>query len=281
MNVKARAKINLFLDVLGTRPDGYHEILTVMQSLELHDVLEVEMLPGSEILVDTSDPEVPRGSGNIVFKAAELLAKEYGLSRGAKIFINKKIPSAAGLAGGSSDAAAALMCLNALWGLNAGEVSLSRLGERIGADVPFCLAGKTALARGKGERLFALPSFSGVGVVLVKPPFGVSTAEVYSLYDTLPPIAGPGPEALLEALEGRDAPSVARLMYNALERVTASLHPEINIIKNSLMDAGAMGALMSGSGPTVFGLCAGPAEAAVLASRLRLPGCVVIATATV
>ncbi|MFZ5650600.1 MAG: 4-(cytidine 5'-diphospho)-2-C-methyl-D-erythritol kinase [Bacillota bacterium] len=281
MNVKARAKINLFLDVLGTRPDGYHEILTVMQSLELHDVLEVETLPGSEILVDTSDPEVPRGPGNIVFKAAELLLKEYGLSRGAKIFINKNIPSAAGLAGGSSDAAAALMCLNTLWELKAGEGSLLRLGERIGADVPFCLAGKTALARGKGGDLSPLPSFSGVGVVLVKPPFGVSTAEVYSLYDTLPPIAGPGPEALLEALERRDAPSVARLMYNALERVTASLHPEINNIKYSLVDAGAMGALMSGSGPTVFGLCAGPAEAAGLASRLRLPGCSIIATATV
>lgn len=281
MNVKARAKINLFLDVLGTRPDGYHEIITVMQALELHDVLEVETLPDREILVETSDPEVPPGPGNIVFKAARLLQEEYGCTLGAKFFITKNIPSAAGLAGGSSDAAAALKCLDKLWKLNAGEESLLRLGERTGADVPFFLGGKTALARGKGGDLSPLPPFSGVGVVLVKPPFGVSTAMVYRLYDALPEAPGPGPGALLEAMERRDVPAVARLMYNTLERVTVSLHPEISEIKDSLIAAGAMGSLMSGSGPTVFGLCAGPREAVDLASRLRLPGCRIIATCTV
>ncbi|MFZ5646212.1 MAG: 4-(cytidine 5'-diphospho)-2-C-methyl-D-erythritol kinase [Bacillota bacterium] len=281
MNVKALAKINLFLDVLGLRPDGYHEILTVMQAVELHDVLGVEALTEGEILVETSDPEIPPGPGNIVFKAADLLRREYGSTRGAKIFIDKNIPSAAGLAGGSADAAAALRCLDALWELNVGEKSLMRLGEKIGSDVPFCLAGKTALARGRGEDLTPLAPFSGVGVVLVKPPFGVSTAEVYRNYDTLPAIPGPDAGVLIRALDKRDVAAVARLMYNALERVTVSLHPEINDIKESLVAAGAIGSMMSGSGPTVFGLCPGPEEAALVASRLRLPGCRIIATATV
>lgn len=281
MKIRARAKINLFLDVLGVRADGFHEILTVMQSVELADVLEVETFEDGEIFVETNDPEVPPGRGNIVFRAADLLRREYGSSRGAKIYINKNIPSAAGLAGGSSDAAAALKCLNELWGLFAGESDLLRLGEKIGSDVPFCLAGRTSLARGKGEDLSPLPPFEGLGVVLVKPPFGVSTAEVYRLYDTLPQSCGPGAGALVEALKKRDVPAVARLMYNALERVTISLHPEIADIKSSLVTAGSLGSMMSGSGPTVFGLCESPREAGLVASRLSLPGCRIIATATV
>lgn len=279
MKVIARAKINLSLDVLGTRADGYHEILTVMQGLELHDVLEVYPLEG-EIRVESRHPEVPQGQDNIVFKAAALIRGEYGLSRGAGIIIHKNIPVAAGLAGGSTDAAAALRAMNHFWGINAGEAELFRIGEKIGSDVPFCLMGKTALAGGRGEALMPLTPFPGRGVVLVKPPFGVSTARVYSLYDSLPEGPGPYTGAVVRAIESGDLPALAGSMGNALERVTASLHPEILEIKDALVAAGAAGAMMSGSGPTVFGLCAGPEEAEFIASRLQLPGCRIIATVT-
>lgn len=279
MKVEAPAKINLSLDVLGTRADGYHEILTVMQPLELHDVLEIDPLEGG-IRVESSHPEVPPGPGNIVHRAAHLIRGEYRCGRGAGIFIQKNIPVAAGLAGGSADAAAALKALNLLWELNATEEDLFRLGGMIGSDVPFCLLGRTALAGGRGEVLTPLPSFSGFGVVLVKPAFGVSTAKVYSLYDGLPAAPGPDTAAVTEAVRRRDLPALARLMGNVLERVTSVLHPEIIEIKNALVAAGAAGALMSGSGPTVFGLCASPREARAIASRLDLPGCRVIVTTT-
>ncbi len=279
MKVEARAKINLSLDVLGTRADGYHEILTVMQPLELHDVLEIAPLEDG-IRVESSHPEVPPGAGNIVYRAASLIRGEYRCVRGAGILIQKNIPVAAGLAGGSADAAAALRALNLLWDLKAAEEDLFRLGGMIGSDVPFCLLGRTALAGGRGEVLTPLPPFSGFGVVLVKPPFGVSTARAYSLYDDLPAAPGPDTAAVTEAVGKRDLGALAGLMVNVLEKATAALHPEIIDIKNALMAAGAAGALMSGSGPTVFGLCASPREALAVASRLKLPGCRIIVTAT-
>lgn len=278
MDIKARAKINLFLDVLGLRPDGYHEILTVMQALELHDVLEIE-ISSDGLRVDCSEPGVPSGPENLVYRAGDLILKKYG-GPGAKIFINKNIPHSAGLAGGSSDAAAALKCLNTLWDLRISPEDLLGVGEKIGSDVPFCLMGNTAVARGRGEILTPLTPFSGVGVVLAKPSFGVSTAEVYSLFDALPPVEEKDMGALIRAMEKKDVKAAAGLMYNALERVTISLYPEIINIKNALVEAGAAGSLMTGSGPTVFGLCSSPGEALAVASRLRLPGCSIIATST-
>ncbi|KJR99975.1 MAG: hypothetical protein VR68_07340 [Peptococcaceae bacterium BRH_c4a] len=280
MEIKARAKINLFLDVLGLRPDGYHEILTVMQSLELHDILEIEASLEGDLQVECSDPGIPSGSGNLAYKAADLLRREFG-GAGARIFINKNIPHSAGLAGGSSNAAAALKCLNAAWDINISPEELFSLGEKIGSDVPFCLLGNTAVAGGRGEALTPLPPFSGVGVVLVKPSFGVSTAQAYRLYDALPPMPEQDAGALVRAMEGKDFTAVAGLMYNALERVTVSLYPEIMNIKSALVGAGAAGSLMTGSGPTVFGLCPSPGEALAVASRLNLPGCRIIATATI
>lgn len=280
MKIKARAKINLSLDIIGMRVDGYHEVLTIMQSLEWHDLLEVKCSAAGDIRVESSDPRVPSGPGNLVYKAAELLCREYGCNQGANIFIEKNIPLSAGLAGGSTDGAAALRSLSKLWDLNVSESELLSLGERLGADVPFCLLGKTALAGGKGEVLTPLAPFSGFGVVLVKPPFDVSTAMAYRLYDSFPARPRFNTEALVRAVEDRNIPDVASLMDNALERATASLHPEILDIKNELIAAGAMGAMMSGSGPTVFGLCHCRQEAKIVASRLKLPGCRIIATVT-
>jgi 4-diphosphocytidyl-2-C-methyl-D-erythritol kinase len=281
MIIKARAKINLSLDILGTRPDGYHDILTVMHPLELHDRLEIEALPTDVIEVACSHPDVPAGPGNLVYRAAELLRGECGCSRGASIFIKKNIPVAAGLAGGSADAAAVLTALNKIWGLGLEKGHLLRIGEKIGADVPFCLAGTTALAGGKGELLTPLPPFPGLGVVLVKPPFGVSTASIYSLFDSSPGGAAPDTGAMVKAIKERDYRAVAALLGNVLEPVTASVHPEIYAIKKTLAEAGASGALMSGSGPTVFGLCPSPGEALSVAARLDLPGCRVIVNETV
>lgn len=280
MKIRACAKINLSLDIIGIRMDGYHEILTIMQSLEWHDLLDMAFSSTGDIRVESSDPRVPSGSDNLVYKAAELIQREYGCNHGAKIFIEKNIPLSAGLAGGSTDAAAALRSLSKLWGLNISEGELLSLGERLGADVPFCLLGNTALAGGKGETLTPLAPFSGFGVVLVKPPFDVSTAMVYRLHDSFPTRARFNTEALVRAVEDRNLSNVASLMENALERVTVSLYPEILDIKNKLIAAGAMGAMMSGSGPTVFGLCHSRQEAKIVASRLKLPGCRIIATAT-
>ena len=278
MKISARAKINLSMDILGARDDGYHEILTVMQPIELHDDLELE--PDIEIRVESSSGEVPSGPQNIVYRAASLLSGEFGSRQGARIFIQKNIPVAASLAGGSAAAAVALRALNRMWEINAPEADLFRFGEALGSDIPFCLLGKTALAGGRGEDLTTLPSFSGFGLVLVKPPFGVSTARVYSLYDSFPPEPGPDTAAVAQAVKDRDLGAVAGLMGNVLERVTASLYPEIMVIKKALVSAGAAGAMMSGSGPTVFGLCRSPAEACFIASRLQFTGCRIIASAT-
>lgn len=280
MKIKARAKINLSLDIIGVRPDGYHEILTVMHPLELHDKLEITQSAG-ELEVGCHHPDVPSGPDNLAYRAADLLRSECGCNMGANIYIRKHIPVAGGLAGGSADAAAVMTALNNIWGLGLEKDRLMKLGEKIGADVPFCLSGITALAAGKGEALTPIPSFPGLGVVLVKPPFGVSTASIYSLYDSSPGGVRPDTKAMVQAVEKRDYRAVTALLCNVLEPVTASLHPEIYEIKKAIIAAGADGVIMSGSGPTVFGLCRSPGDALIVAARLDLPGCRVIVNETV
>ncbi len=282
MIVKARAKINLSLDIKGVREDGYHQILTVMQPLELFDLLEISRTE-RELRVDCEDPQVPSGPGNIVYNAGKILQEKYLCNYGALIKIKKYIPVAAGLGGGSADAAATISALNQLWQINAGKEELYKVAEMVGSDVPFCLLGQTALAGGRGEELTPLPSFDGFGVVLVKPPFGVSTAKVYSLYDELPAPPGSRPDTvnILRAVENKDFYILCKLMANVLEQVTINLHPEIRDIKEELVAAGAAGALMSGSGPTVFGLCKDYESAIEVASRVKAPGCRVIATRTI
>lgn len=266
----ARAKINLTLDITGRRSDGYHELETVMQTLALSDFLT--FLPAAgEISVTCSHPEVPAGEGNLVWKAAVLIKELAGGNKGAKIELKKNIPVAAGLAGGSADAAAALKGLNRLWNAGLTEGELLALGERLGADVPFCLLGGTALARGKGEVLTPLPSLKGLGVVLVKPPFGVSTAAAYRLYDRLGGGPRPANRQMLAALEKKDLPAVGRLLGNVFEGPVFSLYPELREVKEALLRAGVLGASLSGSGPAVFGLCRDREQAAQVAGRLRLP----------
>lgn len=267
MLVKAHAKINLALDVLGTRPDGYHELETIMQTLELHDELEITAAPDITLAVQGAD--LPAGPENLAYRAAALLRERAGHAGGAEIRLAKRIPLAAGLAGGSADAAAVLRGLNELWHLGLGPAELAAWGAEIGSDVPFCLYGGTALVRGRGEAVTPLRDLPPLGVVLVKPPFGVSTAEVYRRYDTLANPPYPGCKRMLAAAKRGDAAGLAACLINSLEPVTMSLHPVIDTIKRELSAAGALGVLMSGSGPTVFGLFENRAAAVRAAGMIR------------
>lgn len=279
LEVLAHAKINFTLDVLGIRPDGYHEVEMVMQSLQLHDRLLFKE-NDRNISIKCDCPDVPTGTENLVCRAADLLRDYTGCNSGAEISISKKIPVAAGLAGGSADAAAALYGLNLLWELGLSGQELQQLGQRLGADIPFCLTGGTVLARGIGERLEILPPAPQLGVVLVKPLFGVSTATVYRLFDTMPANRHPDTAAMAIALRNKDIGDICESLYNVLEPVTSSIHPEILKLKQELLKAGAAGALMSGSGPTVYGLCADEPSAREVAGNLDVRDCTVIVTTT-
>lgn len=279
MQIAAFAKINLGLAVLGCRADGYHEVDMVMQAVSLGDVLTLE--PAENISVEVSRPDLPGGPDNLAYRAAALLQKVTGQRRGVRIYIEKNIPLAAGLAGGSADAAAVLRGLNRLWNLGLSVRELMELGAALGSDVPFCLLGGTARARGRGEVVEPLPSLAGRGVVLVKPAFGVSTPRVYRLHDQLPPRPPGELGPLLAALERGDWAGLCAALVNDLERATLTLHPELAAIKQALREAGALGVLMSGSGPTVFGLCADEQAARQVAAGLSLAGCWVDVSVTV
>lgn len=243
----APAKINLCLSVLGRRPDGYHEVEMVMQAVGLYDEVRIEPA-SSGITVRTDSADVPGGEANIAWKAAsEILSSAPG--RGVSIEIKKRIPSAAGLAGGSSDAAAVLYGLNRLLGLGLSAGRLSEIGSRLGMDVPFFFHGPVAVARGRGERLETIPGFGRFWVLLVNPGFGVSTAWVYENLN-LRLTKRVECNKILRLTLGR----LAETLHNDLETVTAAAHPEIGRMEEALLAAGAIGARMSGSGPTVFGI---------------------------
>lgn len=279
ITVRAHAKINLCLTVLGRRTDGYHDLETVMQQLALHDELTFAPAgPGIRLRVD-GDPKVPTDSRNLVFRAAALLAETAGVKPAVAIAMRKQVPSSAGLGGGSADAAAALKALNIFWDLRWPPAGLRKLGAALGADVPFALQGGTALARGKGEVLDELPFPGAFGVLLVKPSFGVSTAAVYARYDECGRPPGPGAGALVEALRRGRTDRLPNLLHNALEEVTIAMHPVLGELKDRMRAAGALGSLMAGSGPTIFGLFAAPAAARAAAAAFPDPDLIVQATA--
>lgn len=268
--ILARAKINLTLDIMGVRSDGYHEVEMIMQTVGLSDRLVFE--PNRKgIIITCNSPDLPVGPENLVYRAAILLQEYTGQVNGAIINLEKGIPLEAGLAGGSADAAAALEGLSNLWGLNLHFSELLSLGERIGADVPFCLMGGTALARGKGEILLPLKPLPRFGVILVKPPFGVSTSRVYQQYDLTGGGVRPDTKRMMEEIENKNLPGISSLLSNVLEETTAYLYPQISFLKQALIREGAIGASMSGSGPTFFGLCENEVRAEIIARNLFLP----------
>lgn len=263
----AKAKINLTLDILGKRDDGYHEVEMIMQAIDLADIVTLE--DAEDIIVETDLAELADDRTNLAYRAAELLRDTYGKGRGAHIRIEKKIPLAAGLAGGSSDAAAVLLGLNELWGLDRTTDELTALGARLGSDVPFCMIGGTMLATGRGEILAKVPSLGAYPLVLVKPPLGVSTAAAYGGYRAENVAVHPTAERMTQALASGDITRIYEAMGNVLETVTIPLRPEIDEIKRALIEAGADKAMMSGSGPTVFAFVKTTEEAERIADIMR------------
>lgn len=250
---KAPAKINLALDVLFKRPDQYHEVEMVMTTVDLADRIEIEETKKNNIAIFSHNRYVPDDDRNLAYQAAAILKQRFDIKQGVSIKIEKNIPVAAGLAGGSSDAAATLRGLNRLWNLGLSLDELAEIGAEIGSDVSFCVYGGTALATGRGERIKHLPSPPKCWVVLAKPLRGVSTADVYKRLD-LQNITHPNIPAMINAIENKDYKAVCDNIGNVLENVTLSLHPEVLHIKNQMKRFGADAVLMSGSGPTVFGL---------------------------
>jgi len=265
----ARAKVNITFDILGKRPDGYHELLMIMQTIALCDRISVESSTGDGMIRVASDlPYLPADESNIAFKAAALFFKKTGIENdGVFVRLNKKIPVAAGLAGGSADAAAVLRGLNCLYRAGLSKEELQKLGSGVGSDVPFCIAGGTALATGRGEVVKPLPPMPQCPVVLVKPPFSLSTAKVYQNVVCENIRIHPDTEGAVRAIREKSLAGVARRMYNVLEDATGSRL--IGEIKAELLDAGAEGAVMSGSGPSVFGLFSNVCRAETAYARLK------------
>ena len=255
MLVHACAKLNLTLDVLGRRADGYHDLRMVMQSVDLRDDLTLELGEGDRVAVRTDLSFLPDDDRNLAAKAARCFLAATGRTLNLSIDIHKRIPVCAGMAGGSSDAAAVLRALNEATGAGLPPQELARLGAQVGSDVPYCVLGGTAFAEGKGERLTALPPLPDCQIVICKPAFSISTPELFGLLRGVKLRCRPDTEGVLAALEAGDLIGVSRRMYNVFEDVLPTRQAKtVQEIKHILISNGALGACMSGTGPTVFGL---------------------------
>lgn len=251
---KAPAKINLGLDALYKREDGYHELQMIMTSVDLADHLTFQRMEKPGIKLETNQSFLPVDRRNHVYQAAELLMKEFAIRGGVYIDIQKRIPVAAGLAGGSSDCAAALRGLNRLWDLDLSLTELAELGSQIGSDVPYCIYGSTAFVEGRGEVVTPMPAMPSCWVVLVKPKMSVSTASIFGSL-SFNKVEHPDIPGLMAAVQAGDYQQMVNKLGNSLESVTIKRHPIIQQIKDRMLRFGADAALMSGSGPTVFALC--------------------------
>ncbi|HOX39198.1 MAG TPA: 4-(cytidine 5'-diphospho)-2-C-methyl-D-erythritol kinase [Candidatus Brocadiia bacterium] len=268
LKIEAFAKINLFLEVLGKRPDGYHDIYTVMQEISLAD--EIELSPSDEISLDCDDARIPSDSRNLIWRAAEALRAEAGIGRGVAVSLHKRIPHGAGLGGGSSDAAAAIIGLNRLWRLDWRIERLLPVAARVGSDVPFFLYGGTCVCEGRGERVTPIDAGEPLWFVLVSPPFAVSTAEIYSRVDsdlTNEPVRCNVKEIAVFGSSG--AARVAGMLFNRLEAVACRAEPGIVVVIDALRKGGALGAMMTGSGSSVFGVCEDSRHARKVASLVE------------
>ncbi len=266
--VKAPAKINLTLDVLYKRPDNFHEVEMVMTTVDLADRISLESREDGVIQIISTDNFVPNDHRNFAYQAARLIKDTYGIKQGVSITIEKEIPIAAGLAGGSSDAAATLKGLNELWNLGLSIDELAELGAKIGSDVSFCVYGGTALATGRGEIIKEIPAPPNCWVVLAKPKIGVSTAEVYGGLK-VEGLEHPNTKQMIQAIETKDYELLCSSLGNVLETVTFKLHPEVVMLKEQMKRFGADATLMSGSGPTVFGLVDSEARVSRIYNGLR------------
>ncbi|WP_204140266.1 4-(cytidine 5'-diphospho)-2-C-methyl-D-erythritol kinase [Halomicronema sp. CCY15110] len=286
-SLSAAAKINLYLEVVGDRPDGYHELVMVMQSVGLADRVTVRRILPHEIRLRCDHPAVPSDATNLAYQAAALLQQRFpkimGQQGGVEITIEKNIPVGAGLAGGSTNAAAVLVGLDLLWQLGLTQIELQTLAAELGSDIPFCIAGGTAIATGRGEQIDTLHGLDGLYVVLAKAPaLSVSTPWAYKSYrqafaDTYLDVATVGPtrqdqlhaSPMMAAIGQQDGPAIGQHLYNDLEKVVLPAHPEVKAVKAALASCGGLGTLMSGSGPTLFTLTASQAAAAGIVQQMR------------
>ena len=280
IELKAYAKINLGLDVLGRRENGYHDVKMVMQTVELHDTLRLTKSDRPGISLKCNDKTLPLGSENLIYKAILMIQEEFSIAEGVKAELHKEIPVAAGMAGGSTDAAAALRGMNELFQLNLSEAELMERGVKIGADVPFCIMQGTALSEGIGEKLTRIHSMPSCSILIAKPRIMVSTKYVYEhlvLNDTT---HHPDIDGVLSGIQSQDLMKMAGSMGNLLESVTEKEYPVITEIKNRMIQYGAVSALMSGSGPTVFGLYKEKEEAKSALNKIKESGLVEVALIT-
>ena len=265
VTLTAAAKVNLTLEVLGKRPDGYHELATVLQTVDLADRLVLE--DADELAMTTTSTDVPADAGNLALRAAVALREAAKVERGVRVHLDKRIPVAAGLGGGSTDAAAVLLGLNRLWNLRWAGTRLAEVAETLGMDVPFFLKGGVALGTGRGERLGRVAGMP-LALVLVNPGTGMSTAAVYGRVTPAMYSGGGRSQAMVAALASRRPARVAASLYNGLEAAVAGSSPDLQRMRAALMAAGALGAMMSGSGPTVFGVARSFEHARQIRARL-------------
>ncbi len=283
----APAKINLHLEIIGDRPDGYHELVMILQTIDLADEIHIEASDNQAISVRCNHPEVPLDKSNIAYKAAELMAAEFpdvfARYGGVKITITKRIPVAAGLAGGSTNAAAVLVGIDLLWKLGLTQSELEELGAQLGSDVPFCVAGGTAIATGRGEQLSVLPSLDNIYIVLGKyRSLAVSTPWAYKTYrqefgDSYLKDTGSlsaraaaihsGP--IVKAILNKDATEIAQKLHNDLERVVLPAYPQVLQLRQTFASAGVLGTMMSGSGPSIFAICESQQQAEKVKLQVR------------
>lgn len=274
IRLKALAKINLGLDVLRRKEDGYHEVKMIMQTIDLYDQILIRKIQEDEIKIRTNLYYLPNNENNLAYKAAKLLKDEFHLPGGISIQLKKVIPVAAGMAGGSSDAAAVLFGINKMYNLKLSQQELMERGVTLGADVPYCIMRGTALAEGIGEKLTVLPPMPKCHILIAKPPVNVSTKFVYeNLHaNDLKPEEHPEVDLQLEALEEGNLEKLVSHMGNVLERVTVPEYPVINEIKQMMLENGALGSMMSGSGPTVFGIFTNYTQARSAYEKLQKSG---------
>ncbi|NES25289.1 MAG: 4-(cytidine 5'-diphospho)-2-C-methyl-D-erythritol kinase [Symploca sp. SIO3E6] len=286
-SLTAPAKINLYLEILGDRSDGYHELVMILQSIELADQIDIRSLSTDKIRVSCNHPQVPQDESNLAYKAAKLMQEQFpdafAQFGGVEITINKQIPVAAGLAGGSTNAAAVLVGIDMMWQLGLTQPELQELAQQIGSDVPFCIAGGTALATGRGEQLSSLPDLDSLHLVLGKyRSIAVSTPWAYKTYrsefgdsyiqdteDLEARAAKVHSGPMVQAIANKDGSQIGQLLHNDLEKVVLPAHPQVSQLRDKFQNSGALGVMMSGSGPTVFALCESQAQAQEIEQQMR------------
>ena len=272
LQLKALGKINLGLDVLGKRENGYHDVCMVMQTLYLYDTVTLIKEETDGIEIESNLYFLPKDENNIAWRAARLLMDEFHIEGGIRIVLEKHIPVAAGMAGGSSNAAAVLYGMNRMYELGLSQQELMYRGVTLGADVPYCIMRGTVLAEGIGEILSPLPPMPRCQILIAKPPISVSTKAIYQALDSREIEEHPDIDGIIDGLKKQDLHQVAGAMGNVLEDVTMEMHPVIGKIKNCMLEHGALGAMMSGSGPTVFGIYDDKNKIRTAMSRIKKQG---------